>query len=230
MAIVGDTFVETSDTALTAHTPTGANAGTGWTEEDNTDADVFEVNSTDDQLSVSGNIVNGHVVASIQPNPSTAEQDIELDGIVMGAGDNHSFVYGRQTAALTFYSAGGGDTTNEFYLSRLNAGSVVDLGGGAGDQWDAGETCKLEIRDASKKAYLDDVEILSNTTDNVITDAGKWGVAIGNIVDSGGDWFSSQRLDNFVGTEVAADVGAEEFMVAINQEARSGGMIGLVYE
>ena len=43
MATVADNFTEGSDTALTAHTPTGPNAGTGWTEVEKTGNEVQRI-------------------------------------------------------------------------------------------------------------------------------------------------------------------------------------------
>src|SRR3990167_10046908 len=68
MAIAGDTFVEGSDVDLSAHTPTGANAGTSW--------DVLISGGNIDVIAASD---NAHDAASNNGNRYRMTNDLGFD-------------------------------------------------------------------------------------------------------------------------------------------------------
>lgn len=68
-------------------------------------------------------------------------------------------------------------TEGNWALRQWVNGTRTDLATYAGDTPTTAKVVKLEITDAAKKVYIDDVERINYTTDNTITAAGRPGLA-----------------------------------------------------
>lgn len=220
--IVEDNFTELSDTDLASHTPSPT--GTGWTEEVNdTTASDFVVFEATDLLGIDVTQGSRQIIMTAQPDPTNNEYDVEVDLTIIDAtgSDDPSILIGRLTASNTMYggfSVNTGVGTDTHKLFKIIAGSVTELASTTSNMSD-GDVMKLEIRDATKKLFKQGSELISSA-DNVITLAGKAGIAVGDVFVPGHDVSLEWRWDNFKVTEVAADGGTLTINVAdcVSQE------------
>lgn len=186
---VSDTFTETSDTDLTSHT---GETGASWTLA-NGYSDSPVVNGAND-VCMSGDSASAAAYASGEP--ATAEYDVEAD--VKNLWYRSGGITGRhQTGANTYYMLRAHNSKFELY--KVVNGSFSLLGQDTttltyGQEY----SIKLEIRDATKKAYVDGVEKLSST-DNAITAAGRAGIRFST---SG----SLSQIDNFTATDAGGSI------------------------
>lgn len=165
MATIQDTFTGTNGTALTAHT---ADTGETWTKHPN---------SGTGSMTIQSNALATGSTDSFYYNsatPLTAEYDVQVT--VQGAGYVGGPCGRINTAANTYYIcayyAGG---ANRWSLDKVVAGVTTNLGTHDGDAPTSAKVVKLSITDATKKVFLDGVEIISSA-DNAITAAGKAGI------------------------------------------------------
>jgi hypothetical protein len=135
--------------------------------------------------------------------PATAEYDVEAVArpITVAAGASDAVVAGRMdTAALTFYCVRYVTATTNWRLTRFVTGTATDLGTNFTQTLtaDTDYTVKLEIRDATKKVFIDGVERISST-DNTITAAGLAGMRMvsGAVGDAAG-----MHIDSFTASDV----------------------------
>lgn len=136
-------------------------------------------------------------------NPASAEYDVSAD--VFGR-SNHGVVGRQSTTDSTFYVARFSTTAVQLY--RFVAGSASLLGSYS-QSTDGPHHIRLEIRDTAKKVYVDGVERISSS-DNNIVDAGYAGVRSGGT----GAW-----IDNFVAEDLSGG--------GSTQVATSPGTLGL---
>lgn len=207
--IIEDHFTVGSDVDLKDHTPD--TTGTGWTEIENTGTTTSlpRVLAAEDFVAMNTTDGNNRKLNTAQPGPTSAEYDVEIDILAEAVFANRPFwLLGRVLDASNYYGAFIDNTTfPDIFLVKKVSGTVTDLASADTDITWSGTTLKLELRDAAKKIYSDDVEKISNA-DNALTSAGEGGMAWGNIRNSNHDADSTWELDNFFVTEVDAGGGA----------------------
>ncbi|MCA1570850.1 MAG: hypothetical protein LC798_11135 [Chloroflexi bacterium] len=208
MAVIfHDDFTRATDADLTAHVPTIA--GTGWTQESQIGTTiVWRVLAANDYADGSGGASSGTGVSvSAQPNPAVAEYDIEAVYLATatattGLPRNWDLI-ARWTDQSNFYTfrVDAPAAATDKRLRKMVAGTLTELASNTTDAV-ANDAIKFEIRDATKKVYVNGVEELSST-DNALTGAGKVGMAYGTWatglsgrIDPGWD------IDDFKVTEV----------------------------
>lgn len=192
---VSDTFTAAAGTALESHT---GETGATWTFKNEGDGG-WTINS-------SGRIVadtaGGYGGTYASGTPATGEYDVTADYYIAGTGGRWRGVAGRMaTADESCYAVAQGQTLNTWSLIRMSSDGLTSTVLGAYAQTlTIGNTyaVKLEIRDATKKVFIDGVERISST-DNTITAAGRVGV-----YGRGGT--TNSDLDNFTATDAG---GAE---------------------
>jgi len=186
--IVYDTFTESVNMALQSHTPDVGGAWVKWTIN-TTGATVIAANDYvigDDNGSTAGYFN--------QQSPASNDYNVIADVYVIYGNPGYVGVLGRGTGN-TFYSVH--YSTGIWYLNKVIDGVGTDLDThydtSVEDNW---VTIKLELRDAAKKVYLNDIEILSSNDDS-ITQVGYGGFRVR----------ATSRVDNFyvndTGTETA---------------------------
>ena len=182
-----DTFSgESGLVFLSSHT---GETGATWVQ-DSGYGDQFVVVNTTGRIypgaSQSANLSSG--------TPASAEYDIEADLVCLSNVGNVQ-ICARMANAATMYMAGffNGAGWQMYYQNAGSFSSALDT-----DSTTHGTTLtvsqtyhlKFEVRNATKKLFVDSVELLS-TTDNTITGAGKAGVR-----GSDGTSTTSYHLDN----------------------------------
>ena len=192
-AIPGDAFVSdlmtgSDGTDLTAHT---GEIGATWSKVTGVTG-VIKLTSNrckGDSGGVSLYYASG--------DPTSAEYDVEADIYVISSTD-YPGIGGRvSTSAETGYFVWH-DPSNEWHLVQMISGTQTDLGSYS-QALVSGTTyhVKLEIRDATKKVFIDGVERISSS-DNTITAAGKAAIRYFNS-----DWgfgTTGKAIDNFLAT------------------------------
>jgi hypothetical protein len=191
MAFVTDTFTDTDSTPLGSHT---GETGASWTEHGSyvLANDPF----------ITGNKLRSNVDGEMalwyaSGTPLSAEYDVECEITMVTLGlARKAGVAGRIAAgANTFYFAWYNDFGSSWELLKMVAGASTLLGTYAVAAGLQTYTLKLEIRDATKKLFLDGVERISSS-DNAIAAAGKAGV----LSNAGG----GALFDNFSAAAPAA--------------------------
>lgn len=182
MATRGDTFVEAANVDLDAHTPTGANAGTGWTEEEQTGSPVMRVLAANDYVSSSATVADVRNLYTLQPDPVTADIDVqfEMTEVTFGADVRALYLVARFVDAANYYGAltyRANAAADKKIFKRIGGTPTELASGDAGLA--VGDVIKFELRGTTLKLYVDGVEILS-VTDSALTAAGKAGVGSGN--------------------------------------------------
>jgi hypothetical protein len=108
--------------------------------------------------------------------PADAEYIVKATIYSSASGGTTPYVCGRvSTTERTGYCVNW--TDGNWSLRQWVNGTRTDLATYAGDTPTTAKVVKLEITDAAKKVYIDDVERINYTTDNTITAAGRPGLA-----------------------------------------------------
>lgn len=205
--IFQDTFVETSDTALTSHVP---DIGTSWVQVLLTGTFVLQVIAATDDLSTSGSGGSNGQLCKINPAPSVAEYDIEyvLNTVDAGAA-------GRSWGAVAKISDG--SATDYYRTKHLPTGhaspdcELMEMAGGTKTSLGTvdtgltvGDVFVLEIRNNSQRLLKNGTPILT-ASDTTLSAAGDIGFAAGQIkTGDTGNINTVWRWDNFTVTEVDA--------------------------
>jgi hypothetical protein len=136
---------------------------------------------------------------TVQPNPSVAEYDVSItfDAITRRS-DRPAFVIARFTNNDNDYSAGSRGSNGPWEMWKRVAGVDVKLGEYAAAPV-AGDVIKFEIRDGTKKLFVNGVERISSTN-NELTSAGKAGIGSGDAWSqgAGSDADDTWALDDFL--------------------------------
>lgn len=194
---VNDTFTDTAGTDLSAHTP---DTGGAYTSHASYGGELVISDANRLRRGAAGS----NALYYNATDPATAEYDVQVDLHVVTTSETRLFgPAGRiATGANTLYFARYSVANSRWELFRIVAGSAVAMGTfsqtlTAGNSY----TCKLELRNAAKKVFIDAVERISDT-DNTITAAGKIGVREGvSGAGSGGSNTTGHHLDNLVATD-----------------------------
>ena len=189
---VSDTMSDTNGTLLSAHTP---DTGGTWVKRSGTGD--FEIQSNQARITASDTFVYYTNAAT----PGNAEYDVTSDWVVASNESTTIGLLGRLIDSSNFYHVFYKDLTNTYTLRKKVSGSFTILDTLIESLSVATHAAKLEIRDASKKLYIDTIEKLTSA-DDVLTDAGNAGVHMQNLSGA----VTSIEHDNFV----ADDVGEAE--------------------
>ena len=152
MAIIDDKFTVSSDVDLVDHTPT--DAGTGWTELENSGlATRFaRILAAEDFVALNGLDASDRKLYTAQGTYPGAEYDIEADILRDGSTDDPFWLLGRVTDVDNYYGAAIYDAAGtDAYIIKKVATSVTDIDSADTDfnsgTW-LGTTIKFEIRDS----------------------------------------------------------------------------------
>lgn len=190
MAVIfSDTFTDTAGTLLESHDAT-------WVK--GSPAPSSAVITASNRVRNGGNTF-GYYYANV--TPASAEYDIQSDHYVASALVATGICGRMETAAQTMYRLRWNVSTNNWELHKLVAGASTSLGTYA-DTVTAGvtRTAKLEVRDATKKAFIDGVEQISSA-DNAITAAGYGGIYLSALATPSDT--KAIHLDNFSITDLS---------------------------
>lgn len=197
MLAVDDTFTDTSGLALESHT---GEVGATWTEHGSYTAGALVISSA----GRCRNNVAGNSLYYASGAPAGVEYDVSADFYPVTVATPSIGICGRvDTGADTFYIV---EIETTRYRQAKWVASVNTLLGAWTNTPVAGvsEAAKLEIRDATKKTFVNGVERISST-DNAITAAGKAGIRTRNVLQSDS---AGMHVDNFQLNDLAAAVSA----------------------
>lgn len=197
--IVSDTFSgEGADVDLDTHTPD--TVGTGWTniETTGTRSIFVETATPANVIRAEGPENSDRTLYTAQGAYAGNEYDVEIDIVNTDTSDDWAFLLGRLTDSSNYYAAGFIANANvDLRLVKKVANVFSNLGTADSDLVASGATIKLEIRDANKKIFIDDVEQFADN-DDALTSTGEGGVAFGNILTATFDIGSGWDLNNFL--------------------------------
>lgn len=176
--IASDNFTDSNGTLLQNHTPSGGGSWTKLIGGAGVDIEIYGNGATP-----SGD--NSWYYHSA--TPSGVEYDVSYTLTQVGSSNHGLGCTARSsTSAQTGYLSWHGPVI--YYLYKAIAGSFTELGSSSVDTPTAGDTVKLEIKGASKKLFVNGVERISSSN-NDITDAGKagfrtWGTDTASYLDN----------------------------------------------
>ena len=188
---VSDTFTDTDAVTLIDHTP---ETGGAWIKNQGSASTNLDISSN---TAVSGSTSGSNVLYSNSAPPGNVEYDINVD-VFVGATD-----FGRAGLAARVL-----DSSNHYFAIYDNAGTdrlrLRRVQGGTTTLDTSNETLtkanaydfKFEIKDATKKLYVDDVEKLSSV-DNGLTAAGSAGILFFFMP-------TNANFDNFIAQDTAS--------------------------
>lgn len=166
-----DTFTDTSGTNLIAHT---GESGATWTKHPSRAGDVL-ISPANRAYVLGAGTAWGYFASGI---PATVEYDIICDYVFKDTDTQHELeIVGRyDTAADSCYAVRREEILSLWKLLVVNAGTTTVLGTFSNDPAvDAVVEVKLQIRNATKKVFLDGVEVISSA-DNTVAAKGRAGV------------------------------------------------------
>ena len=190
---VNETFTESSDVAITAHT---GETGATWAKNNwNSSTAGTIVDAASDSLINPNNSFEYYYASGIS---ATAEYDVTADIIVQST-DNfrQCGICARMDASAgTFYRAELDPNDSTVYLYKYVSGTGTLLGTYPFTTAIQTYSLKLVVSDAAKEVWLDGVLVITNP-DNAITIAGYSGLFMRQVTTSTGP-----KIDNFVATDV----------------------------
>ena len=180
-----DSFVSTTTTALTSHTP---DTGTSWVEQfnDTSGAAVINNNAADDARA-SANAVNAAIVMITNPAPTEADVDVQLVTKDFASGGTGPFgVVARYQDDDNYLALG---TVIKFLNPDMFLVECIEGTRTAIASYDAGtddgHAIKLEVVGTNARAYMDTgsgffaLGVAIPVADDVVGDAGMfWGNAL----------------------------------------------------
>lgn len=200
---VSDTFTDANGTTLQLHT---GETGATWTKLAGSDS-VIQSNRLDPPAAES--------VYSASGTPAGVEYDVTADLVTLNpVGTGDSAVLGRLVDNSNYYLAQHSSAGGAWRIFKKVTGSFTQLGTFS-QSLSASTTyaLKLEIRDATKKLYVDGVERVS-TTDNALTAAGVAGIRCAA---------TNYHLDNFQAVD-AGGGGASIVPLVMNHRRQMAGV------
>ncbi len=196
---VSDTFTDTNNTLLSAHTP---DTGSTWTKisgSGSTDLKIFSNKLENKTLSFS------LMIYANDAAPGSADYDVQFDMTTTAENSVIAGLVGYLTDSSNHYRAYYASDSTDVWLRKVVGGSGTtldftdeDLGVGTVD-------FKLELTDApTQKVYVDDVEKLSST-DSALAGPGKAGMI---MFQAATEW----TFDNFLAGDTGAPVATTASM------------------
>jgi hypothetical protein len=200
-----DTFTTGADTNLDSHTSDSGHTWT-WHSSGATTKRLTVYQSPDTcgrSTAGSTNVVTWY---SSSWTPAGTEYDVEWDWVYKsGSSITPCRVVARAawsgTTLNDAYEVVGNYNTGSVTLNKVVAGVTTALGSHTLSPWSAPQTdaYKLEIRDATKKVFVNAVEVIS-TSDNAVTAAGLVGLGggTGNGAAAAGLHWDNLTADDFI--------------------------------
>lgn len=178
---LGDTFVEGSDTDLENHTPTGANAGTGWTEVSG-GASGIVVNATNDRAQ--GGIPTSFYIMDdeLSTDDHSCQGLLSMD--VDGAWTTRfvAIVVRGSNSAFTCYLAGfdrGSGVVGNYRIYYVATGTYNQVATVGSSDTTSNNTCKLEDSASALELFAPNgTSSVLTGTDTNITAVKRIGVAM----------------------------------------------------
>ena len=204
MPVIDDKFSgETTLVDLDAHTPD--TTGTGWTVLDQTGIrDIRIAGQVGNEFASGEPESSDRTLYTAQGTYPSNDYDVEIDLLSVDTADDLAWLLGRVTDSSNYYAAGFVSTAGtDLYLVKKVAGVVTTLGSADTDGVVNGAVIKLEIRDATKRVFIDNVQKLSDP-DDALTSIGEAGVGMGNVRTAGDDLGGAWEMDNFLVTDAGA--------------------------
>lgn len=181
---------------MTSHT---GETGATWSDNNSAGGSARVVAATDRCRHNSG--TSRHHASG---TPAGVEYDVQAD-LTMVSQTGSASILGRLTTSgnVDYYQGDYSYATSKYELAKVVNGTRTVLASTSASTVPAGEThtIRLEIKDATKKLFLDSVETLSSA-DNVITAAGVAGL----VFSGGGSDSNGIHIDNFSASDSAAAV------------------------
>lgn len=219
--IIDDKFTgETVTVDLDAHTPD--TVGTGWTIIEQTGARDIRIRGDLSENHASGEAENSdRALYTAQGSYTINDYDIEITILTIDSADDLAWIMGRVTDSSNYYAAGFVSVAGtDLFLVKNVATTVTTLSSADTDLIVNNAVIKLEIRNAAKKVFIDNVEKLTDP-DDILTSIGEAGLALGNIRNSTDDLGAQWDLDNFLVTDTVVPSG--RIMASL---AGAGGLAG----
>ena len=190
MATVADTFVEAAGTpALTAHTPTGTDAGTSWVEDEKTGVRILTVASATDRVVADGNEEDDRQFCSIRPSPTVADYEGSITLTTVNGTDTAPFaLYARWADTSNYYTGGAyrAAAAADSKIFKKVAGTVTELASGD-TAWANGAIMSFSVSGTTLDLQENGTSVIS-VTDSALSAAGSTGIAIGNF------WVSTDNI------------------------------------
>ena len=209
---VRDTFTDPDGTSLLSHT---GEVGATWVTHS-----IAPTYGTPQ-------IYNGRYFSDHTTNvlasgiPGTDEYDVQVDvyraSVLIGR--THRIQARWGTSSTSSYSLN--LTQDGISLSRLSGGETVLATYAAPEVAGTTDTVKLEIRNASKKIYLNGV-VVGSSTDNAITGAGRVGIYMPYETSQ----TTGRHYDNFIATDLTPDGPEPVTLDAAGSIAASSDLAG----
>jgi len=191
---VDDTFTDTDGTALDAHT---GETGAAWTQHPSYGVGTDSVINSNRLRDADSSNALVYYASGV---PAGVEYDVQVTlRRVAGGGQDFSGFFGRLSTTVDsgYFLQYRVDVT-EWRLFKADGGAYTQLGSYVqGLTNDTDYVARLEVKDATKKLFVDGVERISSTN-NDITAAGRAGMRlIGSATASDGS-----HWDNFSATDI----------------------------
>lgn len=201
--IFNDTFTDTTGTDLADHTP---DTGTSWTNliAQLVGDETMTINGIDNTAQCGEGGLNDGVLYTADCTYLSANYKVEVDSTTTDTGDDYSIIFARIQDSNNMYALEWTTTTFILY-SKTTVGGWSALDTATSPTVAGDDVIKLEVDGTSIKGYINNVEKVSATNSDH-TAAGKGGIGVGSIVNSGAD-MSAQEFDNFTITDLGAAAG-----------------------
>lgn len=185
MAVIAtDDFTDSNGTLLQNHTPSGGGTWTKLVGAAGVDIEIWS-----NAVTPSGN----GAVYEHSATPASEEYDVELTQLFDSNSNGCVGPAGRvSNGGLDFYLVWYSTST---YLYKVINGSYTSLGTSAATI--TNDTTKLEIRNATKKVYINGGSAVISSVNNEITAVGKAGLR-------GYNTNTGYRHDNFIVTDLSS--------------------------
>lgn len=186
---VNDTFTDTSATALSSHI---GETGATWTKHPSHPSGSAVISNANRSRYATTTTTCYYASGA----PASAEYDVTVDLVTITNSGRQGVVGRVDTSADTMYLARYDQNNTRWEILKVVTGTATSLGTYT-QTLTASQVyaLKFEIRDATKKLYVDGVERIS-TADNEITGAGRVGLRGNTGTDS-----TAYHLDNLVAAD-----------------------------
>lgn len=159
---LGDTFVDTDNTELSAHTATGPNGGFGWTE---LIVDIEIVSNTAENQ----NAATAAALARADSDLASDDHYCQVDIVQQGGLTADGTIYRKDsTSTATYYHARlNRNGTDNVQLYKVITGTFTQLGSNAAVTVSIPDTIKGQADGSTIKAFFNGTEKISQTNSDI---------------------------------------------------------------
>jgi len=216
--IFQDFFNDNGFTTLSAHTP---DVGTGWTEDftspNQSTPNAMNITFEEDAATPSREDDNSRMATVTTETMSSANYQITVNlKTTPSDPDAPFFLAGRYDDDFGFYGAGGyrpnggADQSRGLVMFSIRGGTVFYLDANPNIGITAGDELRFIVTDERKALYLNGNLVLQSN-DNAITDAGRAGMVFGNWLSTLDDVDNDMEISDFtVDTTIAPEPAKTE--------------------